>query len=99
MSATAQVLGFNLPPAFRHVVAQFQHRRALTAADRSLAKRLHAALAPSPDASGLALYVHHGAVSVYGTVPTEATRDAILAVAAEQPGVRRIVDHLVLTEA
>lgn len=100
MSATAQVLGTGLPPALRHVVERFQQRRALTAGDRSLGRRLHAALADGrTGASGLTLYVHHGAVSVYGTVPTEALREAVLALAAAQPGVRRIVDHLVTGDA
>lgn len=95
MSATAQVLGHGLPPALRHLVDRFQHRRALTASDRSLARRLLSALAAGrTGASGLALYVHNGAVSVYGSVPTEAVREAVLALAAEPPGVRRIVDHL-----
>jgi osmotically-inducible protein OsmY len=95
VSATVQPLGFGLPPAVRLVVDRFQHRRALTATDRSLARRLHAALGQDrTGASGLALYVHNGAVSVYGTVASESVREAVLHVAAAQPGVRRIVDHL-----
>ena len=98
MSAAVQTL--SLPPAVRRAVDRFQQRRALTAADRSLARRLQAALADGrTGADGLALYVHNGAVSVYGTVPTETVRTAVLDVAAAQPGVRRIVDHVVLAEA
>lgn len=100
MHATAQVLGHGLPPALRHVVERFQHRRARTASDRSLARRLQAALASGrTGASGLALYVHNGAVSVYGIVSAESVREAVLALAAEQPGVRRIVDHLSVVDA
>ena len=51
------------------------------------------------DPMGLAIYVHNGAVSVYGDVPDEDTRDALLTVATSQPGVRRIVDHLVVQAA
>ena len=98
MSATAQVLGFGLPPAVRAVVEQVLQRRARTATDRSLARRLHAAL-DGARADGLALYVHNGAVSVYGTVAGEAARDALLTVVAGQPGVRRIVDHLATGDA
>lgn len=95
MSATAQTLGYGLPPALRLVVDRFQERRARTATDRSLARRLHAALVGgATGAAGLALYVHNGAVSIYGTVPTEAVREAVVTCAAAQPGVRRIVDHL-----
>jgi osmotically-inducible protein OsmY len=100
VSATAQVLGYGLPPALRAVVDRFQERRARTATDRSLARRLHAALVQDrTGASGLALYVHNGAVSIYGTVPSETVREAVLTVAAAQPGVRRIVDHLHTADA
>ena len=98
--ATAQVLGYGLPPALRAVVDRFQERRARTATDRSLARRLHAALLQDrTGASGLALYVHNGAVSVYGTVSDEAAREGVLSVLAAQPGVRRIVDHLHTADA
>ena len=100
MSATAQVLGSGLPLRLRHVVDRFQERRARTAADRSLARRLHAALAAgTTGAAGLALYVHNGAISLYGTVPTDTVREALMALAAAQPGARRIVDHLVVADA
>ena len=100
MSATAQVLGSGLPLRLRHVVDRFQERRARTAADRSLARRLGAALdTGTVGAGGLALYVHNGAVSLYGTVSADATREALIAIAAAQPGVRRIVDHLVVADA
>lgn len=100
MPATAQVLGFGLPPALRHAVGRYQERRARTAADRQLARRLDAALAAAPDGtSGLAAYVHNGAISLYGTVPTDAAREAVLSLAAAQPGVRRIVDHLAVADA
>ncbi len=51
------------------------------------------------DETGIAFYVHDGAVSIYGTVPDEAAREALLAVMTRQPGVRRIVDHLRIGEA
>lgn len=95
----AQVLGYGLPPSVRLVVDRFQERRARTTTDRSLAGRLHAAMAPSDIGGvGLALYVHNGAVSVYGTLPSDSAREALLALAAAQPGVRRIVDHTGLAD-
>ncbi|HEX8298569.1 MAG TPA: BON domain-containing protein, partial [Rubricoccaceae bacterium] len=73
-------------------------RRTLTAGDRALARRFQSALANDPSgATGLTLYVHNGAVSIYGTVPNEAVREAVVTLAAAQPGARRIVDHLTLT--
>ena len=98
VSATAQVLGFGLPAPVRALLGAVQHRRTLTAGDRSLARRVHAAIGKGP-AGGLSLYVHSGAVSVYGTVSDDAAREGVLAVLAAQPGVRRIVDHLALADA
>lgn len=100
MPATAQVFGFGLPAPLRTLLAQYQHRRALSATDRALARRFQAAFeTPPASVFGLTLYVHNRAVSVYGAVASEADREAVLALAAAQPGVRRIVDHLTLAEA
>lgn len=95
VSATPQVLGTGLPPVLRAMLDAVQVRRERTVTDRSLARRLHAAVqAERLPALGVSFYVHDGAISIYGTVPDAATRDSLVTVAAHQPGVRRIVDHL-----
>lgn len=100
MPATVQVLGTGLPPSLRALVAGFQSRRSRTTTDRSLARRLHAAIGASGlPPCGLSAYVHDGAISLYGGVPDEATREGYVALAAAQPGVRRIVDHLRVADA
>ena len=89
-----------LPPALRAAVEAHQERRAKTTADRSLARRLQVGVAEAGlEVGGLALYVHDGAVSIYGTVPDAAAREALLTVVTAQPGVRRVVDHLRFAEA
>lgn len=89
-----------LTPRLRALVRSLQERRARTAADRELARRLHAAVgAAKLEASGLSFYVHDGAIAVYGQVRAEPVREAVLALAAEQPGARLVVDHLRLAEA
>jgi hypothetical protein len=81
-------------------VQSLQERRARTAADRELARRLHAAVGASKlETGGLSFYVHDGAIAVYGQVRTDAVREAVLSLAAEQPGARLVVDHLRLAEA
>lgn len=97
---TASVLP-GLPPALRALVDRLQERRARTTADRSLAARLRKGLARADarEASGLSFYVHEGTVAVYGLVTSAELRERVLAVAAQQPGVRRIVDHTRLPEA
>ena len=100
MSASASALGTRLPPALYEVVLGFQARRAKTTADKSLCRRIRDGIRQMEDPpSGLAFQIHDGAVSIYGVVPSAARREAILAVAATQPGVRRIVDHLSITGA
>ena len=100
MPARSQILGVGLPPALHALVERHQTRRARTVADRSLARRLHHGVRQSgAAASGLAFYVHDGAVSVYGAVPDAAARDAVIAAASRTPGVRRIVDHLRVGDA
>ena len=100
MPATVQILGTGLPASLRALVAGVQARRTRTTTDRSLGRRLHAALAACGlPPCGLSVYVHDGAVSLYGGVPDEATREAYVALAAAQPGVRRIVDHLRVANA
>lgn len=87
--------GNGLPPALRALIERHQQNRAKTTADQSIARRLRDGVRQSGvEVSGLAFYVHDGAVSIYGTVPDQAARDRLLAAAAGQPGVRRIVDHL-----
>ncbi len=89
-----------LTPRLRALVQTLQQRRARTMADRELARRLHAAVGASKlPVAGLNIYVHDGAISIYGPVSDETTREAVLVLAAEQPGARRVVDHLRLTEA
>lgn len=95
MSATTQSIGPGLPAALRSLLERHQQRRARTTADRSVARRLREGMrAAGLTASGLAVYVHDGAISLYGAVQNEADREALLRVASAQPGVRRIVDHL-----
>lgn len=99
MPASAQILGTGLPASVRALIDSFQNRRAHTTTDRSLAKRLRRTVDQcGVEPLGLAFYVHNGAVSVYGTVPDESAREALLTVATSQPGVRRIVDHLVVLD-
>ncbi|WP_412063289.1 BON domain-containing protein [Rubrivirga sp. IMCC45206] len=100
MPVSSQVLGYGLPPALRRLVDRHQAARAKTTADQSLARRLRDNVrAAKIPASGLAFYVHDGAISIYGTVPDGPAREGLLAVATGLPGVRRIVDHLRLADA
>ena len=100
MSVSPQALGYGLPPALRELVDGFQARRARTTADRSLCRRIRDEVRRmEPVPSGLSFQIHDGAVSIYGVVPTPARREAVIAAAATQPGVRRIVDHLTVTDA
>ena len=95
MPASSHALGYGLPPSLRALVERHQQRRAKTSADKSVARRLRQGIRSAGlSASGLAIYVHDGAISLYGTVHDEAAREALLGVASSQPGVRRIVDHL-----
>jgi hypothetical protein len=66
-------------------------------ADRELARRVQNAIdqAARTAGGGLSFYVHEGTVAVYGSVSDEASRQAVLGIAADQPGARRIIDHLV----
>lgn len=93
-------MGYGLPPALQALVDRHHLHRAKTTADRSLARRLREAVRESGvPVHGLAFYVHEGAISIYGSVRDAAAREALLAVATQQPGVRRIVDHLRIGEA
>ena len=95
MPATLQILGTGLPPALRAVLDAVEARRTKTVTDRSLARRLHAAMrTDGVPTTGVSFYVHDGAVSIYGTVADEPARAALITAAAKAPGVRRIVDHL-----
>ena len=100
MSVSSPALGYGLPPALRAVVDGFQARRARTTADRSLCRRVRdEVLRMEPVPTGLSFQIHDGAVSIYGIVPSPAQREAVIAAAATQPGVRRIVDHLTIADA
>ncbi|HLT48432.1 MAG TPA: hypothetical protein VK002_14455 [Rubricoccaceae bacterium] len=90
-----------LPPRLRAILQTLQERRTRTAADRELARRIQFAVesARIEDVGGLSFYVHEGSVAVYGAIRTEALRERVLGLVAEQPGVRRIQDHLQLPAA
>lgn len=95
MPANAQVLGYGLPPSLRALVERHQAARAKTTADKSLARRLRDGVRASRlPVRGLTVYVHDGAISLYGTVPDAAAREALISLVTRVPGVRRIVDHL-----
>ena len=92
---SVQILGYGLPPVLQTLVSRHQNRRAQTTADRSLARRLREAVRQSEvEVRGIAFYIHDGVISVYGSFTDPADREALLAVMTQQPGVRRIVDHL-----
>lgn len=100
VSASAQVLGYGLPPALRALVDRHQAARAKTTSDLSLARRISDGVKESGlGVQGLTVYVHDGAVSLYGTLPSSATREEVLALVSRVPGVRRIVDHLRYADA
>jgi hypothetical protein len=99
-STSPPARAFLLAPQLRALVQTLQERRARTAADRELARRLHAVVEQGALAAhGLSFFVHDGGIAVYGTVRDEPSREAVLAVLAEQPGTRRIVDHLQLADS
>lgn len=99
VATSSPVSAYGLPAKLRATIERFQERRAKTTADKSLALRLkHAMTRENVALAGLAIYVNHGAVSVYGAVPDAAARESLLALVARQPGVTRIVDHLRLAE-
>lgn len=84
----------------RTFLQSVQDRRDRTTADRELARRLQASVeAAGLEVYGLSFYVHDGSIAVYGLVRTEAMRERILSLLAEQPGARRIHDHLHLPPA
>ena len=100
MFVRPQLLGAGLPPSLRQLLDRRQERRTQTTADRSLARRLRDGLKTAGvTATGLAFYVHDGTVSVYGEVRDAGVREGVLSVAAAQPGVRRILDHLQIADA
>lgn len=77
-----------------------QERRNRTAVDRELARRLHHAVEQAKlNVRGLAFYIQDGSIAVYGSVRTETLREAVLSLVADQPGTRRITDHLQLAAA
>lgn len=69
-------------------------------ADRELARRLRAAVEGAKlGVFGLSFYVHDGSIAVYGLIRSESSRERILTLVGEQPGARRISDHLHLPPA
>ncbi|MDX1419700.1 MAG: hypothetical protein R3181_07010 [Rubricoccaceae bacterium] len=90
-----------LPPRLQGLLQTMQERKARTHADRELARRILFAVenAPLDDLRGLSIYVHDGSVAVYGQIPFEALRERVLGLVVEQPGVRRLQDHLQCREA
>ena len=71
-----------------------------TTVDRALALRIRAAVESSPmKVQGLSVYVHDGSVDVYGTIENDAKRENVLSLVTEQPGAKRITDHMVLSGA
>ena len=89
-----------LPPALRSLVDRVRQLKTRTAADADLARRLRGGVEGAGVAvEGLAFYVHDGVVSVYGDVPTAASREAVLDAVVAQGGVLRVVDHLRVGEA
>jgi len=100
VSASAQVLGYGLPPALRALVDRHQAARAKTTADQSVARRIRDGVRSGGLAvKGLTVYVHDGAVSLYGTLPSATAREDVLGLVSRVPGVRRIVDHLRIADA
>lgn len=86
-----------LSPRLRAILDALQERRARTAADRELARRVAFAIENAKlEVDGLSFFVHDGSVAVYGAVRVETLRERVLGLVAEQPGVRRIQDHLQL---
>ncbi len=66
-----------------------------TTTDRELTRRIRSAVECSAFAvRGLSVYVHDGSVDVYGTIESDAKREDVLSLVAEQPGAKRITDHL-----
>ena len=71
-----------------------------TTTDRELTRRIRSAVESSALAvRGLSVYVHDGSVDVYGTIESETKREDVLSLVAEQPGAKRITDHLEFTAA
>ncbi len=84
----------------RTFLNSLQERRVRTAADRELTRRIRAVVENSPlNSRGLSIYVHDGSVDVYGTIENDARREDVLSLVAEQPGAKRITDHLELPGA
>lgn len=84
----------------RTFLNSLQERRVRTAADRELTRRIRAVVEDSPlNIRGLSIYVHDGSVDVYGTIENDARREDVLSLVAEQPGAKRITDHLELPGA
>ena len=84
----------------RTFLNSLQENRVRTTVDRELTRRIRAAVENSAlKINGVSIYVHDGSVDVYGTIERETKREDVLSLVAEQPGAKRITDHLNLTEA
>ena len=84
----------------RTFLNSLQENRVRTTVDRELTRRIRAAVENSAlKISGVSIYVHDGSVDVYGTIESGTKREDVLSLVAEQPGAKRITDHLNLPEA
>ena len=84
----------------RTFLNSLQDNRVRTTVDRELTRRIRAAVENSAlKINGVSIYVHDGSVDVYGTIESETKREDVLSLVAEQPGAKRITDHLNLPEA
>lgn len=97
---TSSSLRSSLPSSVLSLLDTAEQKRKKTENDRALARRLHDAVHNSPvSISKLNVYVHDGAVSLYGTIRDESVRNDLLQIVAAQPGLARVVDHLRLSDA
>ena len=89
-----------LAPVLRTFLNSLQEHRVRTATDRALTRRIRAVVEDSLlNIRGLSIYVHDGSVDVYGTIESDTRREDMLSLVAEQPGAKRITDHLELPGA
>lgn len=100
MRTTLPKSATSLAPALNSFLNKLQERKSRTSADRELARRVRATLeGANLDVRGLSVYVHDGSIAVYGSIRSESTRESLLSLVADQPGARRITDHLQLLQS
>lgn len=89
-----------LPQGLHSFLNRLQEQKSHTSADRELARRIRATVEGSKlDLSGLSVYVHDGSIAIYGSIKDERNREQVLTLVADQPGARRITDHLQLAQS